>query len=127
MAEHGGAQVIDHDPPRHPQGREGLAMRGQEVLHRLAQGECDVHLPAIGQHHDEKGQPPAAVANGDRAPVAPLCRVQDYAESLILPAVLTVYISALANPASRRRGIVLARSQCLEKGEQGVLRLVDGR
>ena len=49
-----------------------MPVRGQEVLHRLRQGEFNVHLATVGQHHDEKGQPPPAVADRDGARVAPV-------------------------------------------------------
>ena len=47
-------------------------MRREELLHGLRQGEFHIHLPAVGQHHDEEGQPAAGGTDGDRAELAPI-------------------------------------------------------
>ena len=66
------AQIVDHHLVRHTQGVEGVDVRAEELLHGLRQGELDVQLPAVGQHHDEERQAPAGVADGDRAELAPV-------------------------------------------------------
>lgn len=72
VAPHRRAQIVDHHLRGHTQGVEGVDVRGQELLHGLRQRKFDVHLPAVGQHHDEEGEPPARVANGDGAPFPPV-------------------------------------------------------
>jgi len=37
------------------------------MLHRLRDGELDVHEPAVGEHDDEEGKAAAGIADRDRA------------------------------------------------------------
>src|SRR4029453_17942434 len=47
-------------------------MAGKEMLHRLRNGELDVHQSAVGEHDDEEGEPAAGVAHCDRAENSPV-------------------------------------------------------
>src|SRR6516225_3700012 len=47
-------------------------MAGKEMLHRLRDGELDVHQPAVGEHDDEEGEAAAGVADRDRAEGSPV-------------------------------------------------------
>src|SRR5215813_14724456 len=42
------------------------------MLHRLRDGELDVHQPAVGEHDDEEGEPAARVAHYDGAKGSPV-------------------------------------------------------
>src|SRR5215475_6211340 len=42
------------------------------MLHRLCEGELDVHHPAVGEHEDEEGEAAARVADPDGAEDAPV-------------------------------------------------------
>src|SRR5215467_5570832 len=42
------------------------------MLHRLCDGELDVHHPAVGEHEDEEGEAAARVADPDGAEDAPV-------------------------------------------------------
>src|SRR5262249_19068830 len=42
------------------------------MLHRLRNGELDVHQPAVGEHDDEEREPATGVANNYGAPAAPV-------------------------------------------------------
>jgi DNA replication protein DnaC len=54
--EYGGLQIIHHNLRRDAQGRKGMFVAGEEVLHRLRDGELHVHLPRSTQDHDKKAQ-----------------------------------------------------------------------
>src|SRR5215475_8812463 len=47
-------------------------MAGEEMLHRLRDGELDVHHPAVGEHDDEEGEATGRVADPDRAEDSPV-------------------------------------------------------
>ena len=47
-------------------------MAAEEMLHRLRDGELDVHQSAVGEHDDEEGEPAAGVAHCDRAESSPV-------------------------------------------------------
>ena len=49
-----------------------MLVAAEEMLHRLRDGELDVHLPAVGEHDDEEGEPAAGVAHCDRAESSPV-------------------------------------------------------
>ena len=66
------AQVVDDDLLRHTQGVEAVDMRLQELLHGLRQGELDIQLAAVGQHHDEERQSSPGVAHRDAAEFPPV-------------------------------------------------------
>src|SRR5690606_2011953 len=72
--QHRGLEVVDHDLLGHGAAEvlERAQMAPQEVLHRLRDGELDVHQPAVAQHHHEEAQPPAGVADVDDAVLAPI-------------------------------------------------------
>jgi hypothetical protein len=71
--EHGGLQVVDHQPRWHAaEGGEGVLVAGQEELHLLRHGELQVHAPAVAQHHHEEAQAPARVADSDGAELTPV-------------------------------------------------------
>src|SRR6516162_2499131 len=42
------------------------------MLHRLRDGELDVHQPAVGKHDDEEGEPAPGIADRDRAKDSPV-------------------------------------------------------
>ena len=66
-------EIVDHDFRRHAtQGREGVFVAGEEMLHRLGDGEFHVHLAAEGQHHDEERKPAPGIAHRDRSVGAPI-------------------------------------------------------
>jgi hypothetical protein len=57
-----GAEIIEHDPPRHPaEELEGGAMQPQPRLDRLVEDELGVLMPTAGQrHHKDPGAAHAA-------------------------------------------------------------------
>src|ERR1019366_4579088 len=68
-----GLQIVDDDASRDGiERRERMLVRRQEVLHRLRDGEFQIHAAAIAQHHDEEAQLPARFTDADRAPAAPV-------------------------------------------------------
>ena len=71
--EHGGLQVVDHQPRRHrAKCGEGVLVACQEELHLLRDGELEIHAPAVAQHHQEEAQAPAGVAHVDGAVRSPV-------------------------------------------------------
>src|SRR5215510_6318175 len=49
-----------------------MVVAAEEMLHRLREGELDIHQPAVGEHDDEEGEPAAGVAYCDRAEDSPI-------------------------------------------------------
>jgi hypothetical protein len=47
-------------------------MAAEKMLHRLRDGELDVHQPAVGEHDDEEREPATGVADCDRAKDSPV-------------------------------------------------------
>jgi len=66
-------KIVDHDFGRHTAKRaERVLVAGEEVLHRLRDGELDEHLAAESQHHDEERKPTPRIADGDASVGAPV-------------------------------------------------------
>src|SRR5262245_21474385 len=42
------------------------------MFHGLRDRELQEHLPAVGEYHDEEREASASIADGDRAPAAPI-------------------------------------------------------
>ena len=61
-----GFEIVDHDFGRHAaEGREGVFVAGEEMLHGLGDGELHEHLAAERQHHDEERKPATGIAHRD--------------------------------------------------------------
>src|SRR5262245_11087421 len=66
-------KIIDHDFCGDAiKRRERMLVAGEEMLHRLGDGELHIHLPAIGEDDDEEREPAARVAHCDRAKGPPV-------------------------------------------------------
>lgn len=71
--EHRRLQVVDHQASwTTPEGREGVLMSSEEMLHGLRHGELDIHQAAMAEHHDEEGQSPPCRTHTDAAVFAPI-------------------------------------------------------
>jgi len=70
--EHCGLQVVEHDFLRHAEHGEGVLVTGEEVLHGLRDGELDIHLARVAQHHHEEGELAPGRAHGDGAVFTPV-------------------------------------------------------
>ena len=66
-------EIIDHNLARHASERcEGVLVEGEEILHRLGDGELHIHLPAISQHHHKEREPALGVVDSDGPVGAPV-------------------------------------------------------
>src|SRR5215472_9592080 len=66
-------KIVDQNFGRHTaKRREGVFVAGEKMLHRLRDGELDIHLTAESQHHDEERKPTPRIANGDASEGAPV-------------------------------------------------------
>ena len=71
--EYGRLQIVDHQARRNAVERgERVLVGGEEVLHGLRNSELDIHEPAVAQHHDEEGEPPARRSDANRAVFPPV-------------------------------------------------------
>ena len=71
--QHGRLKIVDQNFCRNAIERaERVFVAGEEVLHRLRDGELDEHLAAESQHHDEERKPTPRIADGDASVDAPI-------------------------------------------------------
>jgi len=73
VGEDGGFTVIcDHFSGNPVKVFKGVLVAGQEVFLRLSQGELDVKLAAVAEHHDKERKPAPGVAHWQNAGVTPI-------------------------------------------------------
>ena len=65
-------EIVDHDFGRHAQGREGMLVAGEEVLHGLGDRELHEHLPAKSQDHNEERRPATGIGHRDGSIATPI-------------------------------------------------------
>src|SRR5262249_22546603 len=71
--QNGRLQVVDHDFCGYAaKCGKRMLVAAEEMLHRLRDGELDIHQSAVGEHDDEEGEPAARVAHCDRAENSPV-------------------------------------------------------
>ena len=73
VGEDGGLTVIgDYFSGNPVKVFKGVLVAGQEVFLRLSQGELDVKLAAVAEHHDKERKPAPGAAHWQNAGVTPI-------------------------------------------------------
>jgi hypothetical protein len=69
----GGVEVVDHDFVWNASKEvKGMLVAGEEVFHRLGDGELDVQHATVAQDHDKEAQLAVRVPDGDRTKRTPI-------------------------------------------------------